>query len=157
MECDESWIMRVNESTESWIITDQELPQRVRQKIRVTQSNLAVFFNPTEFVKVNLLPQGTSLAAVHLVDNVTVSFASRHAQQQGDVAVSNHICISTIPNATLLGMSKNRWTVIGTSVIPTTGIHPIWLWQTSTGCPAPSVVSFSLRGIMLNNFMHCIR
>jgi hypothetical protein len=112
--------MSVNPPTESWIIIDEELPQRVRQTIRVTQSNLVVFFNPKEFVRVNLLLQDTLLTAVYLTDNVTVSSASRHAQQQGDVALPNCICISTTPNAPLLSMSKNRWTAISKFVIPIT-------------------------------------
>jgi hypothetical protein len=67
-----------------------------------------VSFNPKEFVIVDLLLCDTSLTAVHFVNNVILAFANRHAQQLGMSAVASCVCISTIPSAMLLGMSKNR-------------------------------------------------
>jgi hypothetical protein len=44
---------------------------------------LTVFFNPKEFVIVNLLPWSTSFTAPYLVINVNIPLANWHAQQRG--------------------------------------------------------------------------
>jgi hypothetical protein len=80
---------------------------------------LAVFFNPKEFAVVDFLPQGTSFTAIYFVNNVILLLANRYVQRLGISAVASCICISAIPSATLLGMSKNRWPAIGASVLPT--------------------------------------
>jgi hypothetical protein len=74
----------------------------------------------------------TSFTAVYFVNNVILLLANRHAWQLGILAVANCICSSTIPSATLLGMSKNKWPAISASVFPTLRIHPTWPSQTST-------------------------
>jgi hypothetical protein len=105
---------------------DEELPQRVRQAIRATMPMRTLFFNPSEFALVNLLPQNKSVTAAYLVDGAIISFAGRHAQQRVTLPVANCICISTIPSTTLPGMSKKIWPTMGASMFPTPRIHPIW-------------------------------
>jgi hypothetical protein len=78
--------MRINPPAGSWMTIDEELSQKVHQTTMATKSMLMVFFNPKEFVRVNLLPQGRSLIAVHFVDNVIIPLASRYAQQRGDTS-----------------------------------------------------------------------
>jgi hypothetical protein len=116
---DESWMMWVNQRTESWVTIDEELPQRMPQTITATKSMPMVFFNPKEFSIVNLLPLDISVTAVYFVSSVILPLATRHAQQLGISAVTSCICISTIPSAALFGMSKNQWPAIGASVLPT--------------------------------------
>jgi hypothetical protein len=111
---------------------DEELPQRARQTIGATKSMLGVFFNPNEFAMVDLLPQDTPFAALSFVNHVIFSLANRHAQQLGISAVASCICISAIPSAALLGISKNRWPAIVASVFRTPRIHSTWPSQTST-------------------------
>jgi hypothetical protein len=45
---------------------------------------LLVFFNPKEFAIGDLLPQDTSFAVVHFVNNVILPLANQHAQQLED-------------------------------------------------------------------------
>jgi hypothetical protein len=106
------------------MMIDGELPQRVRQTIGPTKSMLTVFFNPKEFARVNLLPQDPSFTAVYFVNNVIFPLANRHSQQLEISAVASCICISTIPSAMRLGMSKNRWPAIGAYVFPIHRIYP---------------------------------
>jgi hypothetical protein len=42
---------------------------------------LTIFFNPNEFIIVNLLPQGTSFTAVGFVRNVIIPLASWHTHR----------------------------------------------------------------------------
>jgi hypothetical protein len=103
---DESWVMLVNPSAASRMTIDEELSQRMRQTMRAAKSMLTVFFNPKEFITINMLPQSMSFAAACFTDNMIILYADRYAQQQGGIARSQCIYTSTIPSATLLGMSK---------------------------------------------------
>jgi hypothetical protein len=76
---DEFWITWVNPSTGSWMIMNDELPQRVCQTIGATGSMLTVFFSPKEFVMVNILSQDTSFTGVYFVNNVILPLANWHA------------------------------------------------------------------------------
>jgi hypothetical protein len=111
--------------------TEQELTQRMRQTIRVSKSVLTVLFNQKGFAVVNLLPQGMSFTAVSFVDSVIIPLAIRHTRQRGTSPTANLIYISTVPSATLLGMSYKRSPGIWVSVFPIGHIHPTWLSQIS--------------------------
>jgi hypothetical protein len=99
---------------------------------RSDEINVEAFFNLKEFGIVDLSPQVTSFTAVPFINNVILPLANGHAQQPGISAIARCICISTILNTTLFGMSKNRWPAIGASVFPIPRIHPTWPSQTST-------------------------
>jgi hypothetical protein len=132
--------MWVNPPTGSWVTIADELPQRVRQTMGATKPMLTVSFNPKEFATVGVLPWATSFVAVCFVNIVILPLVNRHAQQLGISAVTSCICISTIPTAALLGMSKNRWPVIGTSMFPSPvftrlghyKLLPVWPVKTTT-------------------------
>jgi hypothetical protein len=79
---------------------------------------LMVFFHPNEFAILDLWPQDTSITAADLVNNVILPLAKRHAQQLGISTTASCICIWTIPSATLLGISKDRWPAIGAFLPP---------------------------------------
>jgi hypothetical protein len=64
---------------------DEQLPQRVHQTRKATESMVTVFFNPKEFIRVNLLPQGASFTVPYFPDNLIIPLASRQAQQSGDI------------------------------------------------------------------------
>jgi hypothetical protein len=96
--------MWINPPIESWMTVDKELPQRVLQTIRETQSRPMVFFNPKEFALVNLFPHGTPFIAAYCIHNVVIRLANQHPQPRGTLPVAHCTCISTIPSATLLGM-----------------------------------------------------
>jgi hypothetical protein len=83
---DESWIIWVNPLTWAWMTIEEELPLRVPQTIKATQSMLRVFFNPKEFVPTNLLPRAMSVAAEYSIEPFIISLANRHAQQRGNIA-----------------------------------------------------------------------
>jgi hypothetical protein len=130
-----------------WTTIDEELPQQARQTTGATKLILMVFFNPKEFAIGTLFPQDASFAAVYFVNDVILPLADRYVQQLGISAVASCIYISTIPSATLLGMSKNRWPPVGASVLPLhlPSIHPIWPSLTSICSGGQN--SNSLRGL----------
>jgi hypothetical protein len=123
--------MWMNRPTGSWIIIDKELTQRLRQRIRATRLILAILFNPMEFVKLNLLPQGTSFTAVYLVANVTIPLASRHGRQQRDISRQKlhlHFDNSKYHAARHIYEQTARHRCVR---VPHFHIHPIWLSQAS--------------------------
>jgi hypothetical protein len=77
--------MWVNPPTESSMMIDQDLPQRVCETIGATRSVLTVFFDPREFARVDFLPQNTSSTVAYFANNVVLLLANWHAQQPGEI------------------------------------------------------------------------
>lgn len=64
---------------------EEELAKGMRQTMRATRSRLTALFNLTEFALMDLLPRGTSFAAVCFVDNAIIPLVNRHTWQRRDI------------------------------------------------------------------------
>jgi hypothetical protein len=95
---------------------------------------LTVLFNPNKFVRVNVLPQGTSFTTVYFVDNAIIPLDDRHHQQRGDTARGKlHLHLDDYKCRTARGVQKQMANHLNVRV-PHPGIHPIWPSPISADC-----------------------
>jgi hypothetical protein len=98
---------------------------------------LTVLFNPNEFVRVNLLPQGTSFTTVYFVDNAIIPLDDLHHQQRGDTARGKlHLRLDNSKCRTARDIQEQMANLVSVRVSHP-DIHPIWPSHTSADSEMP--------------------